>query len=64
MGALSSFTAPQLGALVIREVVQRANLTPDEIDEVIMGQVVQAGTGQNPRARVLSAQGCRPRSPL
>ncbi len=60
MGSLSSFTAPQLGALVIREAVQRAGLTPDEIDEVIMGQVVQAGTGQNPARQSALGAGLPP----
>jgi len=47
-GSLASFTAPQLGALAIREAVKRAAINPDDIDEVIMGQVVQGGTGQAP----------------
>ncbi len=48
LGGLSSFTAPQLGAIVIREAIKRANITPDQVDEVIMGQVVQGGSGQAP----------------
>lgn len=48
MGALSGFRAPELGALVVREAVARAALEVGEVDEVIMGQVVQAGSGQNP----------------
>jgi acetyl-CoA C-acetyltransferase len=48
MGALAPKTAPELGAIVIREAVARAGVDPDEVDEVIMGQVVQAGSGQAP----------------
>src|SRR5204863_7419547 len=45
---LSSFTAPQLGAIVIKEVVHRSGISPESIDEVIMGNVVSAGIGQAP----------------
>ena len=48
LGGLSSLTAPQLGATVIREVIARAALDATTIDEVIMGQVVQGGSGQAP----------------
>ncbi|MFN2382733.1 MAG: acetyl-CoA C-acetyltransferase [Gemmatimonadota bacterium] len=48
LGALSPRTAPELGAIVIREAVARAGVDPERIDEVIMGQVVQAGSGQAP----------------
>ncbi len=48
LGGLSSFTAPQLGAMAIREAVKRSKVDPEKIDEVIMGQVVQAGVGQAP----------------
>jgi acetyl-CoA C-acetyltransferase len=47
-GALSTLTAPQLGALVIAEAIRRSGLEPDMIDEVIMGNVVAAGLGQAP----------------
>ncbi len=46
-GLLKDFSAPQLGANVIKEVVQRAGIAANEIDEVIMGNVVSAGLGQN-----------------
>src|SRR2546429_9264417 len=45
---LASFTAPQLGAIVIKEAVRRSDISPDSIDEVIMGNVVSAGVGQAP----------------
>ncbi len=48
LGGLSSFSAPQLGAIVIKEAVKRAAIAPDTIDEVIMGNVVSAGIGQAP----------------
>jgi acetyl-CoA C-acetyltransferase len=48
LGSLKGFTAPQLGALVVRESVRRAGVAPEDVDEVIMGCVVQAGLGQNP----------------
>lgn len=48
LGGLASFTAPQLGARVIKEAVQRAGIAHDAIDEVIMGNVVSAGVGQAP----------------
>jgi acetyl-CoA C-acetyltransferase len=47
-GALKGFKATELGALVVREAVLRAGVRPEEVDEVIMGCVVQAGLGQNP----------------
>ncbi len=48
LGNLASFTAPQLGAIVIKEAVRRSGISPDTIDEVIMGNVVSAGIGQAP----------------
>src|SRR3954454_2981766 len=48
LGALKDFTAPQLGALVVREAVRRAGIDPSIVDECIMGNVVTAGEGQNP----------------
>src|SRR5919198_5465631 len=47
-GALKSFSATDLGALVVRESVRRAGVRPEDVDEVIMGCVIQAGLGQNP----------------
>jgi len=48
MGALSTVTAPQLGAAAIKGALSKINLDPALVDEVIMGNVVQAGTGQAP----------------
>ena len=46
LGGLSSFSAPQLGAVVIREALKRAGVDPAAVDEVIMGHVLQGGAGQ------------------
>ncbi|SHJ73091.1 acetyl-CoA C-acetyltransferase [Arenibacter nanhaiticus] len=48
MGALSSITAPQLGAIAIKGALEKINLAPTLVEEVLMGNVVQAGTGQAP----------------
>jgi acetyl-CoA C-acetyltransferase len=47
-GSLAKIPASELGAIVIKEVLARAGLKPDQVDEVIMGQVLTAGVGQNP----------------
>jgi acetyl-CoA C-acetyltransferase len=47
-GSLSDISATKLGAVAVREAVKRAQLTPEQIDECIMGNVVSAGLGQNP----------------
>ena len=44
-------TAPQIGAVAVREVVKRANLQPEQVDECIMGNVVSAGSGKIRRGR-------------
>jgi acetyl-CoA C-acetyltransferase len=48
LGALKQFSAPELGALAVREAVRRAGIDPAIVDECIMGNVIQAGNGQNP----------------
>jgi acetyl-CoA C-acetyltransferase len=48
LGALSPLTAPELGAIAIREALKRSKVSPDDVDEVIMGHVIQGGTGQAP----------------
>lgn len=47
-GTLSTTPAPELGTIVIREALKRAGLKPEQVDEVYMGCVIQAGLGQNP----------------
>src|SRR5262245_14401743 len=48
LGDLSDLPAPKLGAAALAEALKRANVRPEQIDEVIMGNVVQAGVGQAP----------------
>src|ERR1700744_6100560 len=59
-GSLSDFTAPQLGALVVREAVRRAGIDPAQVDECIMGNVVSAGLGQNPARQAAIFGGLAP----
>lgn len=46
-GSLSSMTAVQLGAIAAKEAIKRAKITPDMIDEYVIGNVLSAGLGQN-----------------
>ncbi|MCG3090008.1 acetyl-CoA C-acetyltransferase [Sporosarcina cyprini] len=48
LGSLKDVSAAELGSIVIKEAVERANIKPEHVDEVIMGNVLQAGNGQNP----------------
>jgi acetyl-CoA C-acetyltransferase len=48
MGALSNIPATELGAIVIKEALKRAGVSGDQVDEVIMGNILQAGLGQGP----------------
>ena len=48
MGALSGIPAPRLGAIAIKGALSKINLSPEQVEEVLMGNVVQAGTGQAP----------------
>ena len=59
-GLLKGFSAPDLGAIVIKEAVKRAGITGDQIDEVIMGCVVQAGIGQAPARQAALKAGLPP----
>jgi len=56
-GSLAKIPAPELGAIVIGEVLKRAGVKPDQVDEVIMGQVLTAGSGQNPARQALIKAG-------
>jgi len=47
-GGLASLSATEIGAIVIKEALQRANVSADSVDELIFGNVLQAGLGQNP----------------
>lgn len=57
LGGLSPLSAPELGAIAIREAVKRAGIAPDQVQEVIMGQVIQGGTGQAPARQSLLKSG-------
>ena len=59
-GSLAEMSAPQLGAVVVREAVKRAGLAPDQADECIMGNVVAAGIGQNPARQAAIFGGLSP----
>ncbi len=59
-GALSSFSAVQLGSLVVRAALERAHLKPEQVDECIMGNVVSAGLGQNPARQAALHGGLAP----
>src|SRR6266700_349626 len=59
LGLLKSFTAPALGAMVVRESIRRAGIDAEIVDECIMGNVVSAGEGQNP-ARQAALKGGLP----
>ena len=56
-GGLQQFAAPDLGGMVIRELLARSKIDPESIDEVIMGNVVSAGIGQNPARQASIASG-------
>ena len=59
-GSLQGFSAPQLGALAVREAVRRAGVEPANVDECIMGCVLQAGLGQNPARQAALYGGLTP----
>ncbi|HXW63138.1 MAG TPA: acetyl-CoA C-acetyltransferase [Candidatus Acidoferrales bacterium] len=61
MGGLSPLSAPELGAIVVAESVRRAGIDPAQVDEAILGNVVQAGLGQNPARQAALKGGLHPR---
>jgi len=63
LGGLSSMTGPQLGTVAIKGAVQRAGIDANKIDEVIMGQVVQGGSGQSPARQAMIHAGLPPTIP-
>jgi acetyl-CoA C-acetyltransferase len=60
-GSLSPLSAIELGACVVREAVRRAGIEPSQVDEIIMGNVVSAGLGQNPARQAGLGGGLDPR---
>jgi acetyl-CoA C-acetyltransferase len=61
MGGLAPLSATELGAKVVAEVVRRAGIEPNQVDEAILGNVVQAGLGQNPARQAALRAGLAPR---
>ena len=62
-GSLAKVSAPELGAIAIKEAIARAKLTPDQIGEIIMGQVLAAGSGQNPARQAMMKAGVAKETP-
>lgn len=60
LGSLAPLRAPELGAIAIREALRRAALAPEEVEEVIMGNVLQAGVGQAPARQAALRAGVPP----
>ncbi len=60
LGDLKGFKATELGAMVVKEAVARAGVEPEQVDEVIMGNVVAAGLGQNPARQAALGAGLPP----
>jgi len=56
-GRLKDVTAVELGSIVIKEALARAKIRPEKINEVIMGNVLQAGLGQNPARQAANRAG-------
>lgn len=63
LGGLAPLSAPELGAIAIRAAVERASIRPDEVDDVIFGNVVQAGVGQAPARQAAIGAGLPARVP-
>jgi acetyl-CoA C-acetyltransferase len=59
-GSLTDFSAPQLGAIAVKEAVARAKIDPKAVDECIMGNVISAGLGQNPARQAALGGGLTP----
>src|SRR5260370_28254223 len=60
-GGLAGFSAPELGGKAVAEAIRRAGLDSNQIDEAILGNVVQASLGQNPARQAALKGGCAPR---
>jgi acetyl-CoA C-acetyltransferase len=62
-GTLAKTAAPELGAQVVKALLAKAGVPADAISEVIMGQVLAAGSGQNPARQTVIRPACRSRCP-
>src|SRR6266513_123376 len=60
LGALSALSAPELGAIAIREALKRSKVPAEDVQEVIMGHVIQGGTGQAPARQAALKAGLPP----
>src|SRR5580704_11111399 len=60
-GGLAGFSAVELGGKIVAEAIRRAAINLNEVDEAILGNVVQAGLGQNPARQAALKGGCAPR---
>jgi acetyl-CoA C-acetyltransferase len=63
LGSLQNVSAKELGTTVIKAAIERAGITPDSVDQVIMGNVLQAGAGQNPARQASLAAGVPQEAP-
>src|SRR5690349_14041439 len=63
LGGLKNVPVTQLGATVIKEAIQKAGISANDVDEVIMGNVLQAGAGQNPARQASLAAGVPQEAP-
>ena len=62
-GSLTNTPAVELGAIVIKEAIRRAGIKPEDVDEVLMGNVLQAGLGQSPARQAAAFRWRFPHSP-
>lgn len=60
-GALASLKATELGGIALKEALKRGDIATDQVDEVIMGNVLQAGVGQLPSRQAMQHAGCHGR---
>jgi acetyl-CoA C-acetyltransferase len=60
LGGLTPFSAPELGAFAVKAALERAQVSPKDVDEVILGNVLQAGVGQNPARQAALKAGFPP----
>jgi acetyl-CoA C-acetyltransferase len=63
LGQLKNYSAPQLGGLALKAAMERAELSPNDIEEVMMGCVLTAGIGQAPARQAALAAGCKETTP-
>src|SRR5690625_244418 len=62
-GSLATLTAPELGAAAIFDLIKQSGISPDHVEEVIMGNVLSAGTGQAPARQAALKAGLSDRTP-